>query len=252
MKLARLTDGKPEIFFTIQGEGRNAGLPSVFIRSSLCNLHCRWCDTDYTWNWEGTPFHHDREGESGYAKYRQEEQIVECSIEEVAEQAAASGCANFVFTGGEPLLHESDWVALMVELQQRLGDACHFEIETNGTRLPGRKLLELVDQLNVSPKLANSGMKREQRIREDVLRNLTRTGLADFKFVVDSEEDLSEVKELVDLAEVAPHRVFLMPKGITVAQLDDRAAWLVRECQANGFRFSDRLHVRLFGARRGV
>ncbi len=252
MKLARLPDGEPEIFFTVQGEGRNVGLPSVFVRSSLCNLHCRWCDTDYTWNWEGTPFRHDRDEEPGYAKYRREDQIVELPVEAIVERAASFGCRNFVFTGGEPLLHEEDWVALMAGLRDRVGDACHFEIETNGTRMPGAGFLELIDQLNVSPKLANSGMKRELRIREPVLESLARTGLADFKFVVDSEDDLAEVLEIVTAIGTDPGRVFLMPRGISVDQLDERAAWLVGQCQERGFRYSDRLHVRLFGSRRGV
>ena len=94
MKLARLPGGEPEIFHTVQGEGRNTGLPSVFIRSSLCNLHCWWCDTDYTWNWEGTPFAHDRDREPGYAKYRREEQILEMPWDEIAEKAAEFGAAS--------------------------------------------------------------------------------------------------------------------------------------------------------------
>lgn len=70
MKLARLPDGSPEIFFTLQGEGRHTGLPSVFIRASLCNLHCRWCDTDYTWNWDDTSHAHDKDADPSYRKYR--------------------------------------------------------------------------------------------------------------------------------------------------------------------------------------
>ena len=88
MKLARLPDGSPEIFHTLQGEGASLGKPSVFIRSSLCNLHCQWCDTDYTWNWEGTPWTHERDGEEGYQKYRKEEQITELSPEDIARAAS--------------------------------------------------------------------------------------------------------------------------------------------------------------------
>ncbi len=251
MKLARMPDGEPEIFFTVQGEGRNTGLPSVFIRSSLCNLHCRWCDTDYTWNWEGTRFAHDRDGEEGYAKYRRWDQIIDLPVSEVAERAASHGCGNFVFTGGEPLLHEADWVGLMSALRERQPEA-RFEVETNGTRLPGEAFLGAIHQINVSPKLANAGMPRELRLRPEVLRALAATGRADFKFVVDSPEDLAEVGEIVDLAGISASRVFLMPKGVATEQLDARAAWLVARCQVLGYRFSDRLHVRLFGSRRGV
>lgn len=251
MKLARMPDGEPEIFFTVQGEGRNVGLPSVFIRSSLCNLHCRWCDTDYTWNWEGTPFVHDRDGEPGYAKYRREELIVDLPVPTVAERAASHGCGNFVFTGGEPLLHETDWVALMSALGRRFPEA-HFEVETNGTRFPEAPFLAAIHQINVSPKLSHAGMSRERRVRPEVLRSLAGTGRADFKFVVDSPADLEEVREIVALSGIPVSRVFLMPQGISTGQLDARADWLVAWCQEHGFRFSDRLHVRLFGSRRGV
>lgn len=253
MKLARLSaNGEPEIFSTVQGEGRFVGRPSVFIRSSLCNLQCNWCDTDYTWNWEGTPFTHERDAEAGYRKYRQEEQILDWSIEQVADRAAGFGCGNFVFTGGEPLLHESDWVSLMKELASRSESPVQFEIETNGTRRPGKAFLDQISHLNVSPKLANSGMKREQRIREEILIELAGTAKADFKFVADTEDDLGEILEIVALAGLPADRVFLMPRGTTVEAIDARSAWVVGQCQAHGFRFSDRLHVRLFGSRRGV
>ena len=70
MKLAKFGKG-PEVFASIQGEGRNQGLFSVFVRTSLCNLHCVWCDTDYTWNWIGTRFAHVRDSEPGYSKFDQ-------------------------------------------------------------------------------------------------------------------------------------------------------------------------------------
>lgn len=252
MKLARLPDGSPEIFHTLQGEGRHAGLPSVFIRSSMCNLHCRWCDTDYTWNWEGTPFPHDRDEEPGYAKYRREDQIVEWPVEEIAKTAVAFHCPNFVFTGGEPLLHEAGWVELMELLRDRLQDRCHFEIETNGTRLPGSEFLDGISQINVSPKLANSGMARDLRLKDDVLRALAATGKVDFKFVIETPADLAEAEAIVAGSGLTPERVFLMPQGATAAALEGRIGWLIAVCQSHGYRLSDRQHLRWFGARRGV
>lgn len=252
MKLARMPDGEPEIFHTLQGEGRGIGLPSVFIRSSLCNLHCRWCDTDYTWNWVGTPFAHDRDAEPGYAKYRREEQIVDLPVGAVADRAAGYGCPNFVFTGGEPLLHESDWVALMVNLRGRFVESCHFEVETNGTQLPGAEFLAAIDQINVSPKLGNSGVEEKLRLRPTVLRSLLETGKADLKFVVATEADLAEVDRLATELGVDPERVFLMPRAASVADLDRAGGWVADACLQRGFRYSDRLHLRLFGAKRGV
>jgi 7-carboxy-7-deazaguanine synthase len=251
MKLARMPDGSPEIFHTIQGEGRSIGLPAVFIRASLCNLHCRWCDTDYTWNWEGTNFPHEKDGSPGYAKYRREEQIIDLTPEEIAAIVATYPCRHFVFTGGEPLVQESGWNAVMAELS-RSGTTCHFEIETNGTLLPKEEFLSRIHQINVSPKLANSGVAPELRCKPEVLSCLAESGKADFKFVIGNETDLGEVLNLIESLPVTPERIFLMPKALTVAELEANQGHVAGLAQQHGFRYSDRLHLRLFGAKRGV
>ncbi len=252
MKLARLPDGTPEIFHTIQGEGRNAGMPAVFVRSSICNLHCRWCDTDYTWNWEGTPFRHIRDSEPGHGKFRREDQIVEIPVEELVDRVSAYPCRNYVFTGGEPLLHEADWVSLMDGIGGRRTDhPPHFEVETNGTRLPGGAFLSRIHQLNVSPKLENSGVAAASRLRPEVLAALAETGKADFKFVISMEEDFREMERIVRETGLPPDRIFLMPEALTVSQLESNQTLVARLARDHGFRYSDRLHLRLFGARRG-
>ena len=83
---------RPEIFHSIQGEGRSAGRPSIFLRCSLCNLHCIWCDTDYTWNWIGTEFRHVRDNQPGYSKFRKQDQIVDLSADEVVARVAQFPC----------------------------------------------------------------------------------------------------------------------------------------------------------------
>ncbi len=251
MKLARMPDGTPEIFFTLQGEGRNTGLPSVFIRSSLCNLHCRWCDTDYTWNWEDTNFTHERDADPAYRKYRREDQILDCPIEAIVAAVSGFPCTNYVFTGGEPLIQEKGWRALMDALSAVRPHA-RFEIETNGTLLPGADFLSKIDQINVSPKLANSGVTGELRDKPDVLRALFETGKADFKFVIGTPADLDEVLSLLAKTSIPPDRVFLMPKALTVAELEANQTHVAALAQDHGFRYSDRLHLRLFGAKRGV
>ena len=117
MKLARL-NGKAEIFYSIQGEGKNIGRPSIFIRTSLCNLHCSWCDTDYTWNWKGTPFHHQNEAVAGYQKFDKAEYIAELPVEDIANEVVALGCKNIVLTGGEPLLQQTDLLELIRHLRK--------------------------------------------------------------------------------------------------------------------------------------
>ncbi len=252
MKLARMPGHLPEIFHSLQGEGRHAGRPSVFIRASLCNLHCRWCDTDYTWNWSDTPHRHDREADPSYQKYQREDQIIDLDVPDIVTAVSAFPCRNFVFTGGEPLIQEKAWGSLMDALDEAPGRPCHFEIETNGTLAPGPDFLARINQLNVSPKLANSGVAVELRWKPDVLRLLAHCDKADFKFVIGCQEDFSEVQAIVTAADIDPDRVFLMPQARSVAELESRAAWVAALALEHGFRFSDRLHLRLYGAKRGV
>ena len=243
-----MPDGSPEIFHTIQGEGRNIGMPSVFIRASLCNLHCTWCDTDYTWNWDDTDFPHEKDHLADYRKYRREDMIITLSADEVVEQVGQYQCPNYVLTGGEPLLQEKGWIQIM----KLLGGGNHFEIETNGTLMPGGEFIELIDQFNVSPKLANSGVPEDDRRKPDILALLAETGKADFKFVVHSEADLEEVQSIVTGSAIPSNHVFLMPRASTpdsLAQNQGSISELALKC---GFRYSDRLHLRLYGAKRGV
>ncbi len=110
----------------------------------------------------------------------------------------------------------------------------------------------MVNQMNVSPKLANSGMGEDMRIRVDVLEGLAVSGKAWFKFVVQGEEDISEILGIIEKSGISRERIILMPEGRSVAEIDKVAAWLADRCRELGFRFSDRLHVRLWGDRRGV
>ena len=250
MKLARLGDGA-EIFHTIQGEGASAGVPAVFVRLSLCNLHCVWCDTDHTWNFSGTPWKHEKDVLPGYAKHRKEDVIIEMGVAEIAETVRAFGCRRVVLTGGEPLLQEDGLVELMDALRGDGGE-WFFEIETNGTQMPADDFLRAVDQMNVSPKLANSGMAEGLRLKGEVLAGLAATGKAWFKFVVQGETDIAEILGIMGKSGIPPERVILMPEGRNVAEIDKVAPWLAERCRDLGFRFSDRLHVRLWGDRRGV
>ncbi len=252
MKLARMPDGSPEVFFSLQGEGRSIGRPSVFIRAALCNLHCRWCDTDYTWNWEGTSYHHDRESESGYRKYKREEQIVDRTVSELVEAALQFSCESFVFTGGEPMIQQADWMKLMEGLDVAMANRPWFEVETNGTILPSEVFLARIDQLNVSPKLTNSGMEPQMRIKGEVLELLSRSGKADFKFVVGSGEDLGEVLDLVEEFSLERDRVFLMPLAHTPEMLNLTQKKVAEWALGHRLRYSDRLHLRLYGAKRGT
>ena len=250
MKLAKLNDG-PEIFHTIQGEGVSAGLPAIFVRASRCNLHCRWCDTDYTWNFEGTPWSHDLDATPDYRKHRKEEVTIELTPGEIAEELRSYPTRRVVLTGGEPLLQQEGWIELIKLLRQQDPDWI-FEVETNGTRAPIEALDEAVDQFNVSPKLSNSGMDEPTRIHPDVLNHFAASPKAWFKFVAAGPDDVEEITSLARRFGLRPDRILLMPQGRTAAELAQNGPELAALCLDRGWRFCDRLHVRLWGDRRGV
>lgn len=243
MKLAKLPDGEPEIFHTLQGEGMNLGVPAVFIRSSLCNLHCSWCDTDYTWNWENTPWEHESD-----RKFRKEDYIVELSVEEIAQRVRSFPCENLVLTGGEPLLHQEDWFNLLLEL----GPTYTAEVETNGTIVPDLQFARQVHQWNVSPKLSNSGNPEKLRIKKEALEYFAADPRTVFKFVICNAEDFAEMEELVARFFLSKDTIMLMPEGRNPESLQKNRLWLAEQCIQHGYRFTPRLHIDLWGAKRGV
>jgi 7-carboxy-7-deazaguanine synthase len=221
-----------ETFTSIQGEGILAGTPSFFIRSSGCNLRCRWCDTPYTsWLPEG------RRIPTG----------------DLVSQAAAAGVRHVVVTGGEPLLQRS-----IAELTGGLGAAgLHVTVETAGTIDPDFHC----DLLSVSPKTSNSDPQgrwrdRHRRLRSDVgplRRLLDRFGDHQLKFVVEDADDLAELQALLEsLGGVEPDRVLLMAEGRTAEEVAARAAGVAALCLEHGFRYTPRLQLDLFGGGRGV
>ena len=250
VKLARL-NGQPEIFYSIQGEGKSTGIPSIFIRTSLCNLHCIWCDTDYTWNWVGTRFPHVNDERPEYQKFSKKDWIAECAVADVADLAAAFPCKNIILTGGEPMLQQAGLLALTQVLRSKSMDY-RFEIETNGTLAPSPELDAAIDQYNVSPKLENSGNPRKLREKPKAMRFFSASPKANFKFVIAEKNDLTEVLELIETYAITPEKIWLMPEGTSASALAQRRKWLVEICKKYGFRYSDRLHVQIWGAKKGV
>ena len=250
MRLAKLNGG-PEIFHTIQGEGISTGAPAVFIRASRCNLHCHWCDTDHTWNFKGTPWAHEKDSIPGYTKHEKEEVTFEIEPAEAARRILAYGCDRTVITGGEPLLQQDAFLEVISHI--RAQDPEHqFEVETNGTRIPSPGFDAAVNQFNVSPKLANAGMPETLRLNPSALAFYTGHPNAWFKFVVAAPEDLVEIEALISAHGISRKRVLLMPEGRTSAELDRSSEWLAEVCRDRGYRFCDRLHVRIWGDKRGV
>jgi 7-carboxy-7-deazaguanine synthase len=222
-----------EIFTSLQGEGPSAGTPCLFVRLALCNLHCAWCDTKYTWD---------------FATYRFEEEVHLESVERVAERMRAAPEQRVVLTGGEPMLQQK----ALEELLALVPRTVFVEVETNGTQMPKDALLARVDQWNVSPKLSNAGDHERLRLKPAVLAVLAATGRAFLKLVVGNDHDLAEADALIAELAWPKERVLLMPEARTRAELERRSPAIAAACASRGLRFSTRLQLALFDGRRGV
>jgi len=225
-----------EIFYAIQGEGLLAGVPSIFIRTSGCNLRCHWCDTPYaSWKPEGP----------------------EMSIEEILKKISEWNCNHIVLTGGEPMI-APDLPELANALKKQKK---HITIETAGTIPPNGIPCDLA---SISPKLSNSTPPPERdpawakkheatRLQPEVISEWIRKYPFQLKFVVSSENDLAEIKSLLlKLPKISADLVLLMPEGVDTQTLASRSPWLVDICKREGFRFCPRLHIDLFGHKRGT
>ncbi|MGH7828697.1 MAG: 7-carboxy-7-deazaguanine synthase QueE [Candidatus Binatia bacterium] len=224
-----------EIFYSIQGEGVLAGMPSVFVRTSGCNLRCVWCDTPYTsWKPEGR----------------------KRTIREIMKEVRRHPTSYAVVTGGEPLLAPE-----IDELARRLKEGgYHITVETAATIF---KPL-ICDLISMSPKLSNSTpWKRERgkfarmhegrKLNSPVIQSYMDRYDYQLKFVVDHKPDFVEIEAiLAGLKDVDPARVLIMPQGRTKRELQAKAPWIVELCKARGFRYTPRLQIELYGNRRGT
>jgi 7-carboxy-7-deazaguanine synthase len=224
-----------EIYRSIQGEGMLTGVPSVFVRSSGCNLRCWFCDTPYTsWRPEGR----------------------DLSVDEVAAQVEEWDTGHVVITGGEPMLF-----AEMIPLCRRIREiGRHITVETAGTlHLP-----LACDLMSISPKFASSAPSADKhahwhrrherdRHRPEVIRRLLTEYEYQVKFVIDTPADLEEVAQYLErLPEIARERVLMMPQGTDQQQLDARSAWLRPYCEVEGLVFCPRKQIEWFGLVRGT
>jgi organic radical activating enzyme len=209
---------------------------------SRCNLACVWCDTAYTWRFTGDNRPH-RDG-IGYERAANQ---VTLSEEDTAARIAALGGHRLVVTGGEPLLQAPALARMITTLP-----AMHVEIETNGTVAPPPALAALVQQFNVSPKLAHSGNPAGLALVPERLAAWTADPRAVFKFVIAEPDDVQEVLALAATHAIPHERIWLMPEGRESGTLRTRARWLAETCSEYEFNFTDRLHIHLFGDTRGT
>lgn len=226
-----------EIFHSIQGEGELTGVPSVFVRTSGCNLRCNWCDTPYaSWKPEG----------------------VTMDPEEIVAEVQKHPSRHVVLTGGEPMVAPG-----IHELAYRLQElAYHITIETAATIRPSGIACDLA---SLSPKLAHSAPDarlddtwREKhhalRWQPEVVAEWIAAGAYQLKFVVGAESDVEEIEAMIRETGcgVPPAKVLLMPEGTTLEAIRARAGWLGELCKARGYRYAHRLHIELYGNTRGT
>jgi 7-carboxy-7-deazaguanine synthase len=227
-----------EIFYSLQGEGQLTGVPSVFVRTSGCNLRCTWCDTPYaSWNPEGNEY------------------SISALLSEILSYPQAQ---HVVITGGEPTIAK-DLPLLLKELRNT---GKHITIETAGTISPSAFCYDLA---SISPKLSHStpdsakagawsAIHEKRRIKIDILRQWCQSPNFQLKFVVSSIEDLNEIEELLEKINlpIPPATILLMPEGINLSTLNQHQQEWIEICKNKGYRLSERMHIQWFGNQRGT
>jgi 7-carboxy-7-deazaguanine synthase len=221
-----------EIFYSLQGEGSLAGVPSVFVRLSGCPLRCKWCDTKYAWGKDT--------GE-------------EMSIEAIKEKVLSHETRHIVITGGEPMVHPD-----LPKLIKALSDpSLHITIETSGIAfVTGLKC----DLMSISPKLSNSTPKNEaeagdhdqQRLNIETTQQLIDEYDYQIKFVIDSPDDLNEIAATIQkLTGINPYKIMLMPQAQTKSEYVKKLPIVAEIAKSTGFTLSPRLQVQLWNNDKG-
>lgn len=222
-----------EIFYSLQGEGFLAGVPSVFIRLTGCPLRCRWCDTKYAW---------DPMAGQDY------------SATEVVRVVQQWSCKFIVVTGGEPMINAD----LPQLVQQLKTTGKHITIETAGIKF----IQDLsCDLMSISPKLSNStptepklaAVHEKSRLDTAGLRRLVDSYNYQLKFVVESQNDLAEISRILKKIEnINPEKVMLMPQAAATDELLAKSPTVAEMCKRTGFTFCQRLQILLWDNERGT
>lgn len=206
-----------EIFYSLQGEGISVGVPSIFIRLSGCHLRCSWCDSKFTWDMKsGTTM----------------------TTEEIIKEIKKYPCKHLVITGGEPLIQQSGLKELLSALK-----GYYVEMETSGSLKS--QIDQYINHYNCSPKLSNSHNKRINLEKFPPSKTY-------YKFVVDNEKDLQEIKDFIKQHKLPKEHILLMPQGIKRSEINKRSKWLAEICKQENLRFSPRLHINIWGNKRKV
>lgn len=240
-----------EHFYSIQGEGPTMGRRAVFLRLAGCNLLCgnigtwdgqvgpgaSWvCDTLGTW----------MKGE------RLSFPELHCRFQEADFLGELERGAHLVVTGGEPVRQQDALARFLKILSKSMQRDIFVELETNGTLYPSMPLIAMVHQFNVSPKLSNSGVRREKRIT-DAIHAYAALPNSFFKFVVATPDDVSEAEnEFILPLNIHPRRVYLMPPACTREELDAVAEDVIQMALIHGYHYSHRIQISVWDNKKGV
>jgi organic radical activating enzyme len=258
-------------FYSVQGEGKSSGVPSYFVRLGICNLTCgmsraftnnllkeksledgeifegdlhkegkaTWtCDSTSQWLWRG------EDKEFQYLIDRWKEQDVYDDIK--------NGTIHIIWTGGEPTIkgHQEAicnftnyWNQYDFQ-NERTGIQAYYEIETNGTVYIEDTLFKDLDQINCSPKLANSGMTEKQRINPEAIKRIMEHSNYQFKFVISTEDDVKELfRDFVKPFNIPLKNVVCMPGLDDVADFEERTQFCLEMAKKYRFTGLTRLHI---------
>ena len=226
-----------EIFYSIQGEGRDIGRPSVFVRFIGCNLNCNFCDSKYALK-------------SNNSNNMTSKQIFD-TIKNFYTNSNKKN-VNIIFTGGEPMLYQKS-IAEIIDLLENdyFIENFNIQIETNGTIPLKDERLRLCD-FNISPKLSNSGNDLFLSINKKVIFEFKHMVYSTFKFVVTDESNFIETKKFISNNQIDKSKVYIMPEGKTEKELNDKTLWIIEKCKKYGYNYTPRIHINIYGDKRGV
>ena len=253
-------------FYSVQGEGRSTGVPSYFIRLGLCNLTCGFSRTfgnqllkDKSLA-DGEIFKGDLELEgkatwtcdsTSQWLWRGEDKDFQYLIDQWKEQGIyqdiLDGVIHLIWTGGEPTIkgHQVAILNFFEYWSQQEDDLSNVynEIETNGTIVID-KLINYLNQINCSPKLANSGMTEKQRIKPEAIKRIMEHDNYQFKFVISTEDDVLELfRDFVEPFNIPLKNVICMPGLDDQANFHERTQFCLEMAKKYKFVGMTRLHI---------
>ena len=233
-----------KLFHTIQGEGKFIGYPTTFVRLSRCNLRCAWTNPDGTITRCDTP-HTSFDPELNKHK-----------LDDIVNEIKEIGEHHVCISGGEPYFQKE-----LIQFIEGLKQNGHYiTIETNGTLYRETE----ADFISISPKLSTSssdpenGKRHErQRLNYESLEKFITNHDYQFKFVLNDRKDITEIVDIRDnlLARTGidiNDKIWIMPQGITPKQFDEKLEDMAEMCKQYNWKLTDRLHIRIWGQKKGV